>query len=62
MIDEASKNKYVPISEDYIEGVKKGILMGYCEGCSHAYPMEDLNREDLCEECELGLLPEEGEE
>tara|TARA_R100000742_G_C4272416_1_gene91617 strand:- start:203 stop:382 length:180 start_codon:yes stop_codon:yes gene_type:complete len=56
-------------SEDYIEGVKKGILMGYCEGCSHAYPMEDLNSKnihfntiELCEECELGLLPEEGEE
>jgi len=49
-------------SDDYIEGKKKGILMGYCEGCSHAYPLTDMNKHGLCEECELGLLPEEGEE
>ena len=55
-------DKYEGHDEDYIEGVKKGILMGYCLGCSHAYPLEDMNKYGLCEECELGLLPEGGEE
>lgn len=49
-------------SDDYIEGVEKGIPMGYCEGCCHAYPIPDMNRYGFCEECELGLLPEGGEE
>tara|TARA_R100000149_G_scaffold20166_1_gene7752 strand:- start:218 stop:358 length:141 start_codon:yes stop_codon:yes gene_type:complete len=40
--------------EDYIEGVKKGILMGYCEGCSLAYPLEDMNKYGLCKDCEGG--------
>ena len=40
-------------SEDYIEGVEKGILMGYCLGCSLAYPLEDMNiMQGLCKECE----------
>ena len=38
--------------EDYIEGVEKEILMGHCLGCSHAYPLEDMNEQGLCEECE----------
>tara|TARA_B100000424_G_C22587248_1_gene329508 strand:- start:268 stop:543 length:276 start_codon:yes stop_codon:yes gene_type:complete len=47
----------------YIEEVEKGILMGCCLGCSHAYPLVDMNKYGLCEECELGLLPEgDGEE
>ena len=45
-------DKYEGHSEDYIEGAKKGILMGYCLGCSHAYPLEDMNKQGLCEECE----------
>ena len=49
-------------SEDYIEGVEKGIPMTYCEGCSHAYPVCDVNWYGLCEECELHLLPERDEE
>ena len=46
--------KYEGHDEDYIEGVEKGILMGYCLGCSHAYPLEDMNKNGLCEECEGG--------
>ena len=42
------------IDEDYIEGAKKGILMGYCLGCSLAYPLEDMNKQGLCEECQGG--------
>lgn len=38
--------------EDYIEGVKKGILMGYCLSCSHAFPLEDMSKKGLCEECQ----------
>jgi hypothetical protein len=41
-------------SDDYIEGMKKGIPMGYCLGCSHAYPLEDMNKQGLCEECQGG--------
>ena len=46
--------------DDYREGVAKGIPMGYCEGCSHAYPLqhfEDVDPENtqgyICEECTL---------
>jgi|11BtaG_2_1085332.scaffolds.fasta_scaffold30714_4 hypothetical protein len=58
-------------SDDYIEGMKKGIPMGYCLGCSHAYPLVDMNKQGLCEDCVFGhevqalwkdFLPEEGEE
>jgi hypothetical protein len=37
--------------DDYLEGIAKGILMGYCEGCSHAYPLEDMDEHGLCDEC-----------
>ena len=47
-------DKYEGHDEDYIEGVKKGILMGYCLGCSLAYPLEDMNKQGLCEECQGG--------
>jgi hypothetical protein len=43
-------------SDDYLEGVEKGIPMGYCEGCSHAYPLEDMNERGMCEECEGVLM------
>ena len=46
--------EYIGHDEDYIEGVKKGILMGYCLGCSLAYPLEDMNKHGLCEECQGG--------
>lgn len=45
-------DKYEGHDEDYIEGIEKGILMGYCLGCSHAYPLVDMNKYGLCEECE----------
>tara|TARA_Y100000004_G_scaffold47678_1_gene52463 strand:+ start:489 stop:653 length:165 start_codon:yes stop_codon:yes gene_type:complete len=47
-------DKYEGHDEDYIEGVEKGILMGYCLGCSLAYPLEDMNKQGLCKECEGG--------
>ena len=47
-------NEYEGHDEDYIEGVKKGILMGYCLGCSLAYPLKDMNKQGLCEECQGG--------
>jgi hypothetical protein len=43
-------------SEDYLEGVEKGIPMGYCEGCSHAYPLDAMNEYGMCEECEGVLI------
>lgn len=43
-------------SEDYLEGVEKGIPMGYCEGCSHAYPLDAMNENGMCEECEGVLI------
>ena len=50
--------------DDYREGVAKGIPMGYCEGCSHAYPLqhfEDVDPENtqgyICEECTLLRKP-----
>jgi hypothetical protein len=47
-------DKYEGHDKDYIGGVKKGILMGYCLGCSLAYPLEDMNKQGLCEECQGG--------
>ena len=46
-------------SEDYIEGLIKGIPMGYCLGCSLAYPLEDMNEYALCKECEHELCEDE---
>lgn len=43
-------------SDDYLEGVEKGIPMGYCEGCSHAYPLDAMNEDGMCEECEGVLI------
>mgnify|MGYP003145840712 CR=1 FL=1 len=47
-------DEYEGHDEDYIEGVEKGILMGYCLGCSHAYPLVDMNKYGLCKDCEGG--------
>ena len=30
----------------------EGILMGYCLGCSIPYPLEDMNKQRLCQECQ----------
>tara|TARA_R100000329_G_C7612037_1_gene217244 strand:- start:1840 stop:2037 length:198 start_codon:yes stop_codon:yes gene_type:complete len=51
---EERKSEKMNDSDEYIEGTKKGILMGYCLGCSHAYPLEDMNKHGLCEECQGG--------
>jgi hypothetical protein len=34
----------------------EGILMGYCLGCSIPYPLEDMNKQRLCQECQEEVI------
>ncbi|MCP4121387.1 MAG: hypothetical protein GY751_06500, partial [Bacteroidetes bacterium] len=44
-------------NNDYFSA--EGIKVADCLGCSHQYPLEDMNKYGLCEECQYPTGSEE---